>query len=54
MMESQDICPLCSHGVEDDRERVVIRAKGAEGINKASVERGDRTVIAAGAVVHQR
>lgn len=54
MMESQETCPLCSHEVEDDGERVVIGAKGAEGINKASIERGVSTVVAAGAVVHKR
>ena len=54
MMESQQICPLCSNEVEDDGERVVIGAKGAEGINKASIERGVSTVVAAGAVVHKR
>ncbi|XP_069605408.1 uncharacterized protein [Ranitomeya imitator] len=54
MMESQETCPLCTHEVEDDRERVVVGAKGAEGINKASIERGVSTVVAAGAVVHKR
>ena len=54
MMESQQICPLCSNEVEDDGERVVIGAKGAEGINKASTERGVSTVVTAGAVVHKR
>lgn len=47
MMESQETCPLCSHEVEDDGERVVIGAKGAaEGINKPSIERGVCTVVA--------
>ena len=54
MMESQQIWPLCSNEVEDDGERVVIGAKGAEGINKASTERGVSTVVTAGAVVHKR
>ncbi|XP_073423248.1 uncharacterized protein [Dendrobates tinctorius] len=54
MMESQETCPLCSHKIEDDGERVLIGAKEAEGINKASIERGVSTVVAAGAVVHKR
>ncbi|XP_069601912.1 uncharacterized protein [Ranitomeya imitator] len=54
MMGSQETCPLCSCEVEDDGERVVIGAKGAEGINNASIERGVSTVVAAGAVVHKR
>jgi hypothetical protein len=54
MCESQENCPLCGHEVGDDGERVVIGEKGAEGINKASVERGDSTVAAAGTVMHKR
>lgn len=54
MCESQENCPLCGHEVGDDGERVVIGEKGAEGINKASVERGDSTVVAAGTVMHKR
>ena len=33
---------------------MVTGVKGAEGINKASVDRGDSTVVAAAVVVHKR
>ena len=51
-MASQRNCPLC--GSEIDSEMVVIGEKGAEGINKASIDRGDSIVVAAGTEVHKR
>lgn len=53
MRASQDNCPLCDN-VLGDEERVVIGDKGAEGINRASIERGDRIVVCSGTVVHKK
>ena len=50
-MISQGNCPLC--GSEIDGETVVIGEKKAEGINKASIDRGDSIVVAAGTTVHK-
>ena len=47
-------CPLCSKEVEDESEdSVVITKRGADGINRASVERGDSIIVAEGAKVHK-
>jgi hypothetical protein len=53
MRASQDNCHLCNN-VLGDEERVVIGEKGAEGINWASIERGDRIVVCSGTVVHKK
>lgn len=51
-MASRGNCPLC--GSEIDGETVVIGEKGAEGINKASIDRGDSVVVVPGTGVHKR
>jgi len=51
-MASRGSCPLCDS--EIDGETVVIGEKGAEGINQASIDRGDSIVVAAGTKVHKR
>ncbi|KAG1675921.1 tRNA (uracil(54)-C(5))-methyltransferase [Nymphon striatum] len=52
MSENQGICPLCwkELGSEDE---VKISNKGAEGINNASVERGNNIIVTVGTVVHK-
>jgi len=51
-MASLENCPFC--GKELDGETVVITEKGADGINRASTERGDGIVVVAGTEVHKR
>lgn len=51
-MASRGDCPLC--GSEMDGETVVIGEKGAEGINKSSIDRGDSIAVVAGTEVHKR
>lgn len=51
MRASPETCPLCDKDLKSE-ERVVIGKKGADGINNASVDRGDGIVVAAGAGVH--
>ncbi|CAB3998648.1 Hypothetical predicted protein [Paramuricea clavata] len=53
MRASQDNCPLCTNVLRDE-ERVVIGEKGAEGINQAIIERGDRIIVSSGTVVHKK
>ncbi len=45
-------CPICQEALVDSLDVVVIRQKGADGINSASVQRGDNIVVAAGEKVH--
>ena len=45
-------CPLCERDL-DCEETVVIREKGAEGINRASIERGVGVRVKAGTSVHK-
>ena len=46
-------CVLCQKQLED-KDSIEIKSKGAEGINKASIERGDVITIVAGATVHKK
>lgn len=47
---SNQICPICK--LEDGGDVVKIRQKGADGINEASVRRGDTIAVTAGCKVH--
>lgn len=47
-----EICPLCEQ-VFNREETMVIREKGAEGINHASIERGAKICVEAGTHVHK-
>ena len=49
---SDQICPICTLELEDGGDAVKIRQKGADGINEASVRRGDTIVVTAGCKVH--
>ena len=51
MTSSKQTCPLCETQVEE--EIVVIGEKGAEGINRASIERGDTILVISGTGVHK-
>ena len=53
MRASQENCPLCDKELGDE-EGVVIGEKGAEGVNRASNERGDSILVAAGTELHKR
>ena len=46
-----DICPFCQKTIGSE-DKVVIREKGAEGINKASIERGAKIQVFPRTVVH--
>uniref|UniRef100_UPI00358EB1D5 peptidyl-tRNA hydrolase 2, mitochondrial isoform X1 n=1 Tax=Myxine glutinosa TaxID=7769 RepID=UPI00358EB1D5 len=48
----KETCPLCQRGL-DCEETVSVREKGAEGINRASAERGVDIRILAGTSVHK-
>ena len=50
--EQAPSCPLCRKELRSE-DRVDIGRKGADGINKASVERGDDLTVAAGTGVHR-
>ncbi|KAI3379074.1 hypothetical protein SNEBB_002215 [Seison nebaliae] len=52
MSSSKETCPLCQ-GKLDCEETVVVREKGAEGINRASIERGVDIKVEAGTSVHK-
>ena len=45
-------CPICKEALRDSPDVVEIRQKGADGINSASVQRGDDIVVSAGEKVH--
>lgn len=47
-----DICPICEGIFQDGHDVVQIRQKGADGINAASVQRGDSIFVTAGTRVH--
>ena len=49
---SDQICPICR--VKDGGDVVKIRQKGADGINEASVRRGDTLAVTAGCIVHTK
>lgn len=49
---SKETCPLCQREL-DCEETVVVREKGAEGINRASIERGVDVRVQAGNSVHK-
>uniref|UniRef100_UPI00358EAE43 DNA replication complex GINS protein SLD5 isoform X6 n=1 Tax=Myxine glutinosa TaxID=7769 RepID=UPI00358EAE43 len=44
----EDGCPICKERLENGSDVVQIRQKGADGINAASVQRGDNVDVAAG------
>jgi len=48
----EDGCPICKERLENGSDVVQIRQKGADGINAASVQRGDNVDVAAGCKVH--
>ena len=52
MSSRKETCPLCQ-GELDREETVVVREKGAEGINRASIERGVDIKVEAGTSVHK-
>ena len=47
-----ETCPLCERAL-DGEETVVVREKGAEGINRASIERGVKVRVEARTRVHK-
>ena len=47
-----EICPFCKEKLKDGADVCQIRQKGADGINSASVQRGDTIVVTAGSKVH--
>ena len=49
---SKATCPLCERDL-DCEETVVVQDKGAEGINRASIERGVKVRVEAGTRVHK-
>ena len=49
---SKEVCPLCERDVGCE-ESVVLREKGAEGVNHASIERGVKVRVEAGTRVHK-
>ena len=49
---SKETCPLFERAL-DCEETVVVREKGAEGINRASIERGVKVRVEAGTSVHK-
>ena len=53
MRASQENCPLCDKELGDE-EGVVIGEKGAEGVNRASNERGNSILVTAGTELHKR
>ncbi len=54
MNTSQGVCPLCQKQIGCKTEdKVKIGKKGAEGINNASVERGNNIIVTAGMFVHK-
>ena len=52
MSSNKENCPLCQ-GKLDCEETVVVREKGAEGINRASIERGVDIKVESGTSVHK-
>ena len=52
MSANQSACPLCQNELGSE-DKVTIGKKGADGINIASVERGDNILVTAGTVVHK-
>ena len=52
MSSSKETCPLCQRDL-DCEETVVVREKGAEGINRASIERGVDIRVESGTSVHK-
>ena len=51
-MESEESCPLCQKVIAST-DRVTVKKKGADGINKASIKRGVSLKVSAGTVVHK-
>ena len=51
MSDGTNVCPLCQKSVGSE-DKVVIREKGAEGINKASIDRGAKIQVSPVTVVH--
>jgi len=49
---SQETCPFCERDL-DCEETVVLGDKGAEGVNRASIERGVEIRVEAGTRVHK-
>lgn len=49
---SKETCPLCEQDL-DCEETVLLREKGAEGVNRASIERGVKVIVEAGTRVHK-
>ena len=50
--DSKATCPLCERNL-DCEETVVVGNKGAEGINRVSIERGVKVRVKAGTRVHK-
>ena len=53
MNENQETCALCKNEIAGSEDSVVITRKGADGINNASVDRGESINVAAGTKVHK-
>ncbi|KAJ8891800.1 hypothetical protein PR048_004354 [Dryococelus australis] len=49
---ADEICPVCHIQVDHGNDVVLIRQKGADGINAASVQRSDTIAVIAGSKVH--
>ena len=52
MEDPNKSCAICNKHIVGGKDFCVIREKGANGINKASREKGDDLVVEAGATVH--
>ena len=52
-MKNQETCALCKNEIAGSEDSVVITRKGADGINNASVDRGESINVAAGTKVHK-
>ncbi len=51
---NQETCPICCKNVRDGSDVVEVHQKGADGINNASVQRGNNVHISAGEIVHSK
>ena len=53
-MSDQATCPICHKNLEKGDDIVMIRQKGADGINAASARQNDTIIFSPGCEVHSR
>ncbi len=51
---NQETCPICYKNLIDGSDVVEVHQNGADGINKASVQRGNDVHISSGEIVHSK